>query len=115
MAASFVLRTITVSLFVLCCNGFMKPVSPLSAQVLSHRHSRIGGAYPTSTHPPSALAATPVVSLAAKGSNEEQAEGKATGIEPKYLAAAGVVVFGILYDFFVTHGGVAPWEQGGVW
>lgn len=28
------------------------------------------------------------------------------GIEPKYLAAMGLVVFGILYDFFITHHGV---------
>lgn len=30
-----------------------------------------------------------------------------TGIEPKYLAAIGLVLFGALYDFFVTHHGIA--------
>jgi len=28
-------------------------------------------------------------------------------IEPKYLAAIGLVLFGALYDFFITHHGVA--------
>jgi len=28
-------------------------------------------------------------------------------IEPKYLAAIGLVLFGALYDFFVTHHGIA--------
>ncbi|CBJ25797.1 expressed unknown protein [Ectocarpus siliculosus] len=31
------------------------------------------------------------------------------GIEPKYLAAIGVVLFAALYDLFVTHGG-RLWE-----
>ena len=26
-------------------------------------------------------------------------------IEPKYLAAIGVVIFGVLWDFFITHHG----------
>jgi|MDTB01.1.fsa_nt_gb hypothetical protein len=34
------------------------------------------------------------------GSSEED-----TGPEKKYVYAAGVVLFGILWDFFVTHGG----------
>mmetsp|Transcript_6446 Transcript_6446/g.17522 ORF Transcript_6446/g.17522 Transcript_6446/m.17522 type:complete len:121 (+) Transcript_6446:10-372(+) len=31
-------------------------------------------------------------------------------LETKYIAAYGLVAFGILYDFFVTHGGVGPWD-----
>ena len=27
------------------------------------------------------------------------------GVEPKYLIAVGVVIFGVLWDFFITHGG----------
>lgn len=30
---------------------------------------------------------------------------KATGPEKKYVYAAGVVMFAILWDFFITHGG----------
>jgi hypothetical protein len=27
----------------------------------------------------------------------------------------GAVAFALLYDFFVTHAGVFPWREGGVW
>lgn len=30
---------------------------------------------------------------------------KSGGIEPKYLAALGVFIFAVLWDFFVTHAG----------
>eukprot|EP00600_Ochromonadales_sp_CCMP1393_P005298 CAMPEP_0174969308 /NCGR_PEP_ID=MMETSP0004_2-20121128/8680_1 /TAXON_ID=420556 /ORGANISM="Ochromonas sp., Strain CCMP1393" /LENGTH=109 /DNA_ID=CAMNT_0016218763 /DNA_START=163 /DNA_END=492 /DNA_ORIENTATION=+ len=32
-------------------------------------------------------------------------EKKKEGVEPKYLAAAGVFVLACLYDFFITHNG----------
>ena len=39
---------------------------------------------------------------ALKMSEENSEEG---GTEMKYVYAAGVVMFGILWDFFITHGG----------
>jgi hypothetical protein len=35
------------------------------------------------------------------------------GVEPKYLAALGVLLFAIAFDFFVTHKGVPVWERSG--
>lgn len=37
-----------------------------------------------------------------KGANDDK-----PAIEPKYLAAIGLVLFGALFDFFITHHGIA--------
>lgn len=52
---------------------------------------------------------TTVASLAASGGDGGGVEEKKGGIEPKYLAALGVVILAALYDLFVTHEG-RLWE-----
>jgi hypothetical protein len=54
-----------------------------------------------------------VVLKAKKGQDKENSE--KGSMETKYVIGWGVVAFALLYDFFVTHGGVAPWQEGGVW
>lgn len=52
------------------------------------------------------------VSLAGRKPGKPPSEPTAVkkGIEPKYLVVYGLVAFGVLYDFFVTHGGVGFWD-----
>jgi hypothetical protein len=58
-----------------------------------------------------------VVLKAKKGSKkvEEKETPEKGGMEPKYAIGWGIVAFALLYDFFVTHAGVFPWQEGGVW
>jgi hypothetical protein len=51
----------------------------------------------------------------AKNGVDKEKDSAKGGIEPKYVIGWGVVAFALLYDFFVTHAGVAPWQEGGVW
>jgi hypothetical protein len=58
-----------------------------------------------------------VVLKAKKGAkkSEEKETSEKGGMETKYVIGWGIVAFGLLYDFFVTHAGVFPWQEGGVW
>jgi hypothetical protein len=58
-----------------------------------------------------------VVLKAKKGAkkSEEKETSEKGGMETKYKIGWGIVAFGLLYDFFVTHAGVFPWQEGGVW
>ncbi|CAM9553772.1 unnamed protein product [Ectocarpus sp. 8 AP-2014] len=53
----------------------------------------------------------PVLMASQGGRGEEEVDDveEKDGIEPKYLAAIGVVLFAALYDLFVTHEG-RLWE-----
>jgi hypothetical protein len=53
--------------------------------------------------------------IAKKGKAQDEEPSEKGGMETKYKIGWGIVAFGLLYDFFVTHGGVAPWQDGGVW
>jgi hypothetical protein len=56
-----------------------------------------------------------VVLKAKKGKSQDKEPIEKGGMETKYKIGWGIVAFGLLYDFFVTHGGVFPWQEGGVW
>lgn len=58
-----------------------------------------------------------IVLTAKKGGKkvEEEETSEKGGMETKYVIGWGIVAFGLLYDFFVTHAGVFPWQEGGVW
>jgi hypothetical protein len=47
--------------------------------------------------------------------SKEKETSEKGGTETKYVYGYVIVALGIFYDFFVSHGGVFPWQEGGVW
>ncbi len=88
------IRTLIVLMSVICSYAFR------TYPIKSGRVSRL-------TRIPSSInelsqGAVPMRCSALKMAEDNSEDG---GTEMKYVYAAGVVVFGILWDFFITHGG----------
>eukprot|EP00588_Corethron_pennatum_P011928 CAMPEP_0194274176 /NCGR_PEP_ID=MMETSP0169-20130528/7323_1 /TAXON_ID=218684 /ORGANISM="Corethron pennatum, Strain L29A3" /LENGTH=87 /DNA_ID=CAMNT_0039017301 /DNA_START=60 /DNA_END=323 /DNA_ORIENTATION=- len=77
--------------------GFVIPTPPhLTGAVYSTPFSPVT----TPLHPTSLFAV----------SGDEEAEERQAKRKTQQLGAAAVLLVGILYDFFVTHHGVGPWD-----
>ena len=86
----------------------MAPAFKLGPRITQHRHNSLARTYvrfSLVTDKQKFGFGRELDVLRATNDADDDSVTKEGGIEPKYLAAIGLFVFGCLYDFFVTHGG----------